>query len=172
MGITLETTNTRPSNRRGRPNYTAEYSKQVAVAACQPDTSVAKLTQTHGLNPNMVFKWRRQLRAGLLDAIKPAEALMLSVALSNPLTPEQSEPKTTAHAQMTSTQGSPIAVSAIEIELNGARVPSTTPTSSAMLAKVRLTACLPIQSADAGRSGGPVTGTSRIPRRCTRRGRS
>ncbi len=70
----------------------------------------------------MVFKWRRQLRAGLLDAVKPAEALMLPVALSNPLTPEQPEPTTTARAPTTSTQGSPIAVSAIEIELNGARV--------------------------------------------------
>ena len=122
MGITLDTTNTRPSNRRGRPNYTAEYRKQVAVAACQPDTSVAKLAQSHGLNPNMVFKWRRQLRAGLLDAVKPAEALMLPVALSNPLTPEQPEPTTTARAPTTSTQSSPIAVSAIEVELNGARV--------------------------------------------------
>jgi len=51
----------------GRPNYTSEYRWQVAVAACEPGISVAKLAQAHGLNPNMVFKWRRQLRAGLFD---------------------------------------------------------------------------------------------------------
>ncbi len=29
--------------------------------------SVAQLTLQHDLNTNMVFKWRRQLRAGLVD---------------------------------------------------------------------------------------------------------
>ena len=53
-------------SRKGRPNYAPEFRREVAVAACEPGISVAKLAQSHGLNPNMVFKWRRQYRADLL----------------------------------------------------------------------------------------------------------
>jgi len=55
------------SNRKGRPNYDPAYKRLVAIAACESNVSVAKLAQSHGLNPNMVFKWRREYRAGLLS---------------------------------------------------------------------------------------------------------
>ncbi|RQU48869.1 transposase [Burkholderia cenocepacia] len=63
----MDTGNSRSTTRKGRPNYAPEYRRQVAVAASEPGISVAKLAQAHGLNPNMVFKWRRQLRAGLFE---------------------------------------------------------------------------------------------------------
>src|SRR5258706_401287 len=53
-------------SRKGRPNYAPEFRREVVIAACEPGISVAKLAQSHGLNPNMVFKWRRQYLAGLL----------------------------------------------------------------------------------------------------------
>lgn len=57
-----------PGNRKGRPNYPAEFKYRLAVAACTPGVSVSKLAFEHGLNTNMLFKWRRDLRAGrLLD---------------------------------------------------------------------------------------------------------
>lgn len=34
------------------------------MEACEPGVSVAKLALRYGLNANMVFKWRRQYRAG------------------------------------------------------------------------------------------------------------
>jgi transposase len=51
--------------RTGRPNYTKEFKRRLAIEACEPDISVAKLALRYGLNANMLFKWRRQYRAGL-----------------------------------------------------------------------------------------------------------
>ncbi len=34
------------------------------MQACEPDVSVAKLALKHSINANMLFKWRRQYRAG------------------------------------------------------------------------------------------------------------
>ncbi|WP_374358838.1 transposase [Pseudoduganella danionis] len=64
-------------NRRGRPNYSPEFKHRLAVAACDPGVSVSKLAQDHGINTNMLFKWRRDLRAGLLTG--PATALAQEV---------------------------------------------------------------------------------------------
>lgn len=50
--------------RTGRPNYSTEFKRRLAVEACEPEISVAKLALRYGLNANMLFKWRRQYRAG------------------------------------------------------------------------------------------------------------
>ena len=51
--------------RAGRPNYPTEFKRRLAIEACEPDISVAKLALRYGLNAKMLFKWRRQYRAGL-----------------------------------------------------------------------------------------------------------
>jgi transposase len=62
MGTTLDSVDI-TGNRKGQPNYPKEFKRQVAVAACEPGISVAKLAMAHQLNVNMVFRWRRELRA-------------------------------------------------------------------------------------------------------------
>lgn len=57
---------------------------------------MAKLAQAHGLNPNMVFKWRRQLRAGLFDGLAHGTAVLLPVALPDAPTGEKTEPASLA----------------------------------------------------------------------------
>ena len=52
--------------RRRSTNYPLEFKRQLAQQACDESVSVAQLAMQHGLNTNMVFRWRRQLRAGLL----------------------------------------------------------------------------------------------------------
>lgn len=108
-------------SRKGRPNYTPEFRREVAIAACESGISVAKLAQSRGLNPNMVFKWRRQYRAGLLDSKTVSEAaVFVPVAIS----PDESMavsplPLPTAQLPLRAQEAAP---SSIEIELNGARV--------------------------------------------------
>lgn len=117
--MTIE--DTRASSRKGRPNYAPEYRRQVAIAACEPNVSVAKLAQAHGLNPNMVFKWRRQYRAGLLDKAGGEKTVLLPVAL--PLDPVSDVPAVPAPTmEPTEPVREPAVASGIEIELNGARV--------------------------------------------------
>ena len=50
--------------RRRSTNYPLEFKRRLAQQACDEAVSVAQLAMQHGLN--MVFRWRRQLRAGLL----------------------------------------------------------------------------------------------------------
>lgn len=82
---------------------------------------MAKLAQAHGLNPNMVFKWRRQLRAGLFDGMAHSTAVLLPVALSDAPTGESVEPASLA-LQPVESHCEGVSASGIEIELNGARV--------------------------------------------------
>ena len=67
--------------RKGRPNYPSEFKQRLALAACEPGVSVSKLAQTHGVNANMVFKWRRDLRAsqGATTALEAASLLPVVV---------------------------------------------------------------------------------------------
>jgi transposase len=53
--------------RRRSTNYPLEFKRRLAQQACDESISVAQLAMQHGLNTNMLFRWRRQLRAGLLD---------------------------------------------------------------------------------------------------------
>lgn len=70
MGITLDT-DKKVGNRTGRPNYPADFKRRLAVEACAPGISVSKLAQQNGINANMLFKWRRELRAGLFEPTTP-----------------------------------------------------------------------------------------------------
>jgi transposase len=69
----------RHGTRKGRPNYSTDFKRRLAAAACAPNVSVSKLALGNGVNANMVFKWRRQYRAGLLGA--DAEPAFLPVAV-------------------------------------------------------------------------------------------
>ena len=64
MGTILDTGEIIARGRTGRPNYTKEFKRRLAIEACEPDLSVAKLALRYGLNTNMLFKWRREYRAG------------------------------------------------------------------------------------------------------------
>ena len=63
-GTILATDSIARASRKGRPNYPIEFKRQLAALACAPDVSVSKLAAKHSINVNMVFKWRRQYRAG------------------------------------------------------------------------------------------------------------
>jgi len=63
----METCEVVTTGRRGRPNYSIEFKRQLAVESCETETSVAKLALRHGLNANMLFKWRREYRAGKFE---------------------------------------------------------------------------------------------------------
>ena len=80
MGTTVDTVG-QTSNCKGRPNYPTEFKHRLATAACKPGASVSKLAQQHGINANMLFKWRRDLNAGLLTESKSQSAHLLPVVV-------------------------------------------------------------------------------------------
>ncbi len=95
--------------RKGIPNHPLEFRREMARLACEPGVSVARLAMEHGLNANLVFKWRRSLRAGEYDS-----AGLLPVKVETP--PAETMPPTPAPVPATMPMG------AIEISVGNARV--------------------------------------------------
>lgn len=79
------------ASRKGRPNYPIDFKRQLAALACAPNVSVSKLAAKHGVNANMVFKWRRQYRAGGFGGVSGTGPRTTPVALIPVLTPAVSE---------------------------------------------------------------------------------
>lgn len=74
--------------RRRSTNYPLEFKRKLAQQACDESVSVAQLALRHGLNTNMLFRWRRQLRAGLLDTT--TQLLPVTLAAESKETPSLS----------------------------------------------------------------------------------
>jgi transposase len=73
----LESEKNHGNGRRGRPNYDVAFRQRLAAAACEPGVSVSKLAREHGINANMLFKWRRNYRTQL--SIEPAPLLPVTL---------------------------------------------------------------------------------------------
>jgi transposase len=81
VGTTLATNGTTRVSRKGRPNYPIEFKRDLAARACEPGTSVAKLALEHGVNANLLFKWRRQYESGWFGEPRPARDASLAQRL-------------------------------------------------------------------------------------------
>jgi transposase len=64
-----------------RPSFSIEFKARVAALACEPGISVSKLAREHDLNTNMLFRWRRQYRAGELYVPVDSAPTLLPVSL-------------------------------------------------------------------------------------------
>lgn len=79
MGTTLDSV-ANSGTRKGRPNYSPEFKRQIVAAASAPGASVSQLAMAHRLNANMVFRWRRELAAGTTRSNEGA-AMLLHIVL-------------------------------------------------------------------------------------------
>ena len=70
------------NRRRRSTNYPLEFKRQLAQQACDSAVSVSQLALQHGLNTNMLFRWRRQLMAGQLEQ---AELMPVTLAQTPPI---------------------------------------------------------------------------------------
>lgn len=92
----------RRASRKGRPNHPIELKRRLAALACKPEISVSKLGLTHGINANLLFKWRRQYRAGKFGTVAtediagivspPAARLIPVVTTPQARTPDEPRP--------------------------------------------------------------------------------
>jgi transposase len=74
-------------SRKGRPNHSLDFKRRLAQQACEAGVSVSRLAREHGINANMLFKWRRHYRQGLLD-----EPLTVTPLLPISIVPAPSPP--------------------------------------------------------------------------------
>lgn len=75
MGTTLDSV-ANSGTRKGRPNYSPEFKRQIVAAASVPGASVSQVAMAHRLNANMVFRWRRELAAGTADSNEGSTTLV------------------------------------------------------------------------------------------------
>jgi transposase len=116
MGTTLSQSQevTVAGSRKGRPNYSEEFKRRLAAAACEPGVSVSKLAREHGINANMLFTWRRRYR---VEQCQEA-AVLLPVTVEHPGSPPATMPMSPAAAVCEPTPP----LGAIEIRLGRAVV--------------------------------------------------
>ena len=139
VGTIVATTATRARRptRKGCPNYPIEFKRTLAASACDPGVSVAKLALEHGVNANMLFKWRRQYRKGKFGVCAPAHTA-LPTALGRAEVPGRAEGGVTLlPVQTPATQIEPMAAPAcIEVVFACASVRITGSPEVAMLRTV------------------------------------
>ena len=87
VGITLNALDTtiKTGSRKGQRNYDVTFKKRLAIAACEPGVSVARLALEHGINANMLHKWRRAHLAVIAGGgNEPRPTQFLAVSLAHP----------------------------------------------------------------------------------------
>jgi transposase len=68
------------SERATRRRYGADVKAQVLAECDEPGTSVAKIAMAHGINANVVHRWRQLARESTV-AIKPGNSEFVPVTL-------------------------------------------------------------------------------------------
>ena len=81
VGITLKSDG-KEGTCKGRLNYDTGFKQQLAKASCEAGVSIARLALEHGLNANMVHKWRRQYLAALASQAQPVPVQFLPASVS------------------------------------------------------------------------------------------
>jgi len=115
VGTKLATNGSVRVTRKGCPNHPVDFKRRLAGLACEPGISVAKLALEHGVNANLLFKWRRHYRAGKFGMPLPEHTVTEVPQLLPVLTAAPALPQEVAR----SAGGS---MAEIEIVLNGATV--------------------------------------------------
>jgi transposase len=69
------------AHHKTRRRHSAELKQQILAECAQPGASVASVALSHGINANVVHKWRRQIHGSSLDLQVPS---FVPVALPAP----------------------------------------------------------------------------------------
>ncbi len=125
VGTKVTSVRVKVSSRKGRPNYPIDFKRQLAAAACASDVSVARLGQEYGINANLLFKWRRQYRAGHFGVVNTDQAILLPVTMprfTRAGVAEEASTSSPLQVSEASSAGPAVTESCIEIDIAGLTV--------------------------------------------------
>lgn len=71
------------AERRRRRSYTVEEKRRLVAASDAPGASVSLVARGHGINANLLFTWRRQMRAPA-PAAPPLELIPIEIVGATP----------------------------------------------------------------------------------------
>ena len=69
-------------DRKTRRRYGAQFKAMVLAQCDEPGASVAQVAMSHGINDNVVHRWRHLARDGKLAAPKPSEFIALPMPVA------------------------------------------------------------------------------------------
>lgn len=105
---------------RTRRRHSLAFKRKLVALTERSGASVAAIALEHGINANLLFRWKHQF-PGHPSAAKPARAAVLLPVTVDPMPPADTIAPPTAPGPMKSAaQAAPTGV--IEIEVGGARV--------------------------------------------------
>ncbi|EEQ7782906.1 transposase [Escherichia coli] len=68
--------------RKKSPNYPVEFKIKMVELSHRPEISVAQLAREHGINDNLLFKWRQYWREGKLRRKRAARTVLTGMCYS------------------------------------------------------------------------------------------
>ena len=83
---------------RTRRSYTPQFKSELVAACLQPGVSIAALALQHGMNANVLHRWRKEYRRGVLllgdgtASSAPSAFIPMDLAASRPVRDSNSEP--------------------------------------------------------------------------------
>ncbi len=105
---------------RTRRRHSLAFKRKLVAMTERAGASVAAIALEHGVNANLLFRWKHQF-PGRPSAAKPVSAAVLLPVTITPMPPADTKAPPTAPVPMKiATQAAPTGV--IEIEVGGARV--------------------------------------------------
>lgn len=109
-----------PSRRRRR-DHSPELKRELVRQCLLPGASVSSIAMAHGINANLVFKWRREHRAALAASPGPAQAagpalLPITLASATPVDTTEASGAAPTPCAARASAGS------IELDFAGARL--------------------------------------------------
>ena len=69
-----------PIRKRSRQRYSVEYKRRLVEETLQKNTSAASVALTHGINANLLLRWRREYEMGEFGPV--SQAAFIPVELS------------------------------------------------------------------------------------------
>src|SRR5689334_9517614 len=79
---------------RSRRRYGEDLRRQVMAECEAPGASVAKVAMAHGINANVVHRWRQLAREGTQATVaKPREFVPVTIGTIAPLAPVEGRPE-------------------------------------------------------------------------------
>ena len=90
-----------PETIKRRRKYSREFKRRIVSESRQPGASLAAVAVRHGLNPNMVHKWRKALELSSQGEFLRLPASGIGTPASGSVPTSMAAPLTTAHSHDT-----------------------------------------------------------------------
>ena len=97
------------TNRRRNQRHPEAFKRSVVEQSYLPDTSVARLARSHGINANQIFAWRKLFRDAELPTTAGSDVALIPVTLSETIVTVPSA------ASSKSSDGDTISIMALDV---------------------------------------------------------